>query len=230
MMMEIQEWKNMTSQEIAEIDKNLPVIVPVGLWEAHGPHLAVSVDNDTAEYFARQVCEKTGAILAPLLSYGFSDEMREYPGSLGLSAEVFQAVIVDIVKNLCATGFRKVIFITGHGANKIPIELAFYKIWESYPDFKGVCWNWWSDCGITGIHHADQGETEVAMAVGTRSDMSKVMDFEIKKPWYKIRSRHALSPLSGGINGRPSEADPKNGRILMEKAVGELVNKVKQAF
>lgn len=33
------EWIKLTSDEIADLDKSLPVIIPVGLVEAHGPHV-----------------------------------------------------------------------------------------------------------------------------------------------------------------------------------------------
>jgi creatinine amidohydrolase len=224
------EWTELTSNEIAELDKSLPVIVPLGLVEAHGPHLAVSVDNDTANYFAREVACRTGAILVPALPYGFSDEMREYPGSLGVSADTFSAIIVDLCKNFCFQGFQKVIFLTGHGANKAPCELAFYKVWEQYPDFKGVCWNWWSDCGITGVHHANEKETEVALAVGTASHMDRVENFSVDKPWHKIRSRYALSTESGGINGNPSKADIRKGHELKDQALEVLTQKMLQAI
>lgn len=226
----MKEWITLNSDEIKSLDRNLPVLVPIGLVEAHGPHLAVSVDVDSANFFARKTAENTGAILAPCLPYGFADEMREYPGSLGVTADTFSAVIADLCKAFCAQGFKKVIFITGHGANKVPCELGFYKVWETYPDFKGICWNWWSDCGISGIHHADKGETEVALALGTRACMDRVADFKVAKPWYKIRSRYALDPASGGINGKPSEADIENGKKIIETALFSLTEKVNQAI
>ena len=224
------EWSKLSSNQINQLDKNLPVIVPLGLVEAHGPHLAVSVDIDSANYFSREAAERAGAILAPALPFGFADEMREYPGTIGLSAETFMAVIADLCFSFCRQGFKKIIFITGHGANKGPCELAFYKVWEKYPDFKGVCWNWWSDCGISGIHHADKGETEVALAVGTPSFMQEVKDFKVEKPWYKIRSRFQLDPESGGINGNPSKANKKNGELLVKKVLEVLTEKIKSAI
>ncbi len=224
------EWLKLTSTEINELDRSIPVIVPLGLVESHGPHLATSVDIDTAEYFSKAVAENTGAILVPCVDYGFADEMREYTGTLGVSVETFMLIIHDLADRFCQQGFKKVIFITGHGANKTACELAFFKIWEKHPDFKGVCWNWWSDCGITGIHHADKGETEVAMAVGTSSKMEAVRDFEVKKPWYKIRSRYELDAESGGINGKPSEADLENGIKIRDMAVEMLTKKVERAF
>lgn len=224
------EWIKLTSEEIGRLDRNLPVLFPLGLVEAHGPHLAVSVDVDSAEYFAREAARATGAILAPGLPYGFADEMGAYAGTLGLRVHTFMEVIADLCMNFCASGFMKVIFITGHGANKAPCELAFYKVWETYPDFKGVCWNWWSDCGIQGIHHADKGETEVAMAVGTPAYMERARDFALDKPWYKIRSRHALNPESGGINGFPSQADPVKGEAVRNQALQVLISKIKKAL
>lgn len=224
------EWLKLTSDEIQQLDQNLPVIIPIGLVEAHGPHLPVSVDVDSSLYFAREIAKRTGAILAPGISYGFADEMREYYGSLGVSAETFTAIITDLCKMFCAQAFKKIIFITGHGANKIPCELAFYKVWENYPDFKGACWNWWSDCNITGIHHADKGETEVAMAIGTPVFMNRVKDFSLQKPWYKIRSRYEMDPGSGGVNGNPSQADMANGIILRDKAIEVLTKRVMEAI
>lgn len=68
----MKEWIHLTSDEIARLDRELPVIIPLGLTEAHGPHLAVSVDTDSALYFSRKVAEATGAILAPAVQYGFA--------------------------------------------------------------------------------------------------------------------------------------------------------------
>lgn len=224
------EWIKLTSAEIDAIDRSLPVLVPIGLVEAHGPHLPVSVDVDTAVYFASQCAERSGAILAPAMPYGFSDELREYPGSLGVTAETLMAVVADLCKAFCYHGFQKVIFITGHGANKLPCELAFYRVWEQYPRFKGACLNWWSDCGIQGIHHADKGETEVAAAVGTPVYMDRAVDANVKKPWYKIRSRFDLDPVSGGVNGYPTQADMANGIALRDLAIERLTEKIVMAI
>ena len=60
--------------------------------------------------------------------------------------------------------------------------------------------------------------------------MEAVRDFEVKKLWYKIRSRYELDPESGGINGKPSEADLENGKKIRDRAVEVLTKKVEQAF
>jgi creatinine amidohydrolase len=221
------EWIQLTSAEVPHIDMRLPVIIPIGLIEAHGPHLPLSVDMDTAAYFSRKVAENTGAILAPQIYYGFADEMREYPGTVGVSAETLIQVVRDISIAFCSHGFTRQIFLSGHGANKAPVELAFYRIWEVYPELKAVCWNYWTEAGMTHLHHAGKGETEIAMSVGTPAYMERVLDFKVHKPWHKIRSRHALNADSGGINGAPSEAVPAEGEAARDEIVRILSDKVK---
>jgi len=222
------EWKHLTFEEASKLDRTLPVIIPVGLIESHGPHLALSVDSDTADYFARRVTEESGAILAPIIHYGFADEMAEYPGTIGVRAETLAMVIHDISTHFCRHGFTRQIWLSGHGANKLPCEMAFYKIWESYPQLRTVYWNYWSEAGFNQIHHADKGETEIALAVGTKSHRDRTRDFTVSKPWYRLRSRHEIDPASGGINGAPSQADPDEGKRMREEIVRILAEKVKK--
>jgi len=220
------EWIKLTSDEITDELRRLPVIIPIGLIEAHGPHLPLSVDLDTADHFSRRVAENSGAILAPMLSYGFADEMGEYPGTIGLRPDTLISVVDDICRHFCRTGFKNLIFLSGHGANKGPVELAFWRTWEAYPDLKAVYWNYWVEAGLNHIHHADQGETEIAMAVGTETRMDRVRDFSVDKPWYRLRSRAAIAPESGGINGTPSLSDAANGTRMRDHIVSVLSDRV----
>ena len=220
------EWNRHTDAELRDVDRNIPVLIPIGLIEAHGPHLSVNVDVDTAEYFAHEIAKRTGAIVVPTVNYGFADEMREYPGTIGVRPETLALVIHDIVINILDHGFRKVILISGHGANKMPCEMSFWKIWDKCPEAQLAYWNWWTEAGIDGIHHADKGETEVAAAVGSVYYPERAKDFLIDKPWYKLRSRFAIQEDSGGINGRPTEADPGHGRKVRDRILENLTEKV----
>lgn len=220
------EFARFTSSEIPSVDKRLPVIIPVGLVEAHGPHLPLSVDIDTAGYFSRRIAENTGAILAPQIYYGFADEMRDYPGTVGVSFATLVTVVTEISIGFCRSGFTRQIFLSGHGANKSPIEAAFFNVWSMFPGFRGVCWNYWTEASMTHIHHADKGETEIAMSIGTPTYMERAVDFKVAKPWYKIRSRHALNPNSGGINGEPTKAALADGVAARDQIVRILSDRV----
>jgi creatinine amidohydrolase len=224
------EWTQLTGDELATVDRQLPVIVPLGLVEAHGSHLTLGLDIDTATYFARAVAEQTGGILAPLIAYGFADAMREYPGTVGVSAETLALVVRDIAELFCYHGFYKQIYLSGHGANKLGCELGFQAVWRRYPTFKPAYWNYWTEAGLTSIHHADKGETEIAMAVGSPVYMDRVRDWQFQKPWHAVNSRFAYQPESGGVNGAPSTADPAEGERMREQIVTALVAKTQAAI
>lgn len=224
------EWTTLTSDEVREIDHQLPVIIPLGLVEAHGPHLTLGLDIDTAVFFARSLAAETHVILAPVIAYGFADAMREYPGTVGVTAETLSLVVRDIALMFCYHGFKKQIYLSGHGANKLPCELAFHKVWQHYADFKPAYWNWWTEAGLTHIHHADKGETEAAMGVQSPVYMDRVRDYSFEKPWHLVNSRFAVQPESGGVNGQPSAADPAEGARLREQVLAALAKKVYQAL
>jgi len=222
------EWANLTNAEIATLDRRLPVILPLGLIEAHGPHLAVSVDTDTATYFARRVAENSGAIVLPTIHYGFADEMREYVGTLGVTLETMSLVLADLAGLLCFHGFKNQIWLSGHGANNVAAECALHKVWREWPDLCACYWNYWTVAGLTGISHADKGETEIAAAVGSVFHPERIRDFHVEKPWYRIRSRSGLQPDSGGVNGQPTLASMEEGIAAREKIVEVLTAKVQK--
>lgn len=44
-------WGNLTNEEVEKLDKNIPVILPMGLIEIHGPHMTVDFDNESAPQY-----------------------------------------------------------------------------------------------------------------------------------------------------------------------------------
>jgi creatinine amidohydrolase len=224
------EWISLTSDEVKSLDRSLPVIIPLGLIEAHGHHLSVGLDNNAANYFSNRIAEATGVILAPTIYYGFADAMREYPGTIGVTVETLSLVIRDIAIMFCQQGFKKQIYLSGHGANQIACELGFHKAWELYPDLKPVYWNYWTEAGFTKIHHADKGETEIAMAIGSTVYMDRARDYTFEKPWHLVNSRYQYQPETGGINGFPTAADPSEGERMRDEIVVKLSEKVRQAI
>jgi creatinine amidohydrolase len=223
------EWVQLTSDELSAVDRQLPVIVPLGLVEAHGSHLTLGLDMDTAVYFARRVAEATGAVLAPLVAYGFADAMREYPGTVGVTAETLALVVRDIAEMFCYHGFCKQIYLSGHGANKLGCDLAFQMVWRRYPALEPAYWNYWTEAGLTSIHHADKGETEIALAIGAPVYMERARDWKFARPWHAVNSRFALQPESGGVNGAPSAADRDEGERMREQIVAALAAKTQAA-
>jgi creatinine amidohydrolase len=222
-------WDELTNSEINDLDRNLPVVIPVGLVESHGPHLGVGFDVHSADYVSRKICEATGAILCPALPYGFADTNREYPGTLGVRADTLAAIVADLCAMLYSHGFKKVIFLSGHGGNQIGVQLGFQRAWEHCPNLKPVYWCYFTVAGIN-LSHADEGETSIALAMDAIVHMDRAQDFALNRPWYEVRSRWEIAPDSGGVNGKPSLATREKGQELLDRILPVLIDKLNAAI
>lgn len=219
------EWSKLTNSEVDALDRSLPVILPIGLIEAHGAHLETGFDAYSAAYFARRICEATGAILLPTIPYGFADTTWEYPGTVGVKAETLGMVIGDVCELLCHHGFKNVIVLSGHGGNGIGVGLGFQRAWERHPDLKPAYWTYYGAGGVP-MSHADETETSVALAIGATVYPDRAEDFTMPKLWHEVSSRKALAPLSGAINGNPTRATLERGEAAVGQILTTLIEKV----
>jgi creatinine amidohydrolase len=93
------------------------VIIPTGSVEAYGPHLPLASDSLAALGIARMTAERTGALIAPPITFGESSSLLGFPGTFTIKKETFQAVLDEIMAQLVEYGFKRFLFITGHGGN-----------------------------------------------------------------------------------------------------------------
>ena len=219
------EWSKLTDPEVDALSRALPVILPIGLIEAHGAHLETGFDAYSSAWFARRICEQTGAVLLPPISYGFADTTWEYPGTIGVKAETLGMVIGDICTLLCHHGFNRIIVLSGHGGNSLGVGLGFQRAWEKYPDLQPVYWTYYGAGGVP-MSHADETETSIGLAIGATVHMDRARDFVMPKLWHEASSRRALAPTSSAVNGRPTLATREIGEAAVEQIVRVLVEKV----
>ena len=220
------EWSKLTDPEIDALDRDIPVLLPVGLIEAHGAHLESGFDTYSADWFARRLCEETGAILLPAIPYGFADTNWEYTSTLGVKAETLGMVIGDLCMLLCHHGFRKIIVLSGHGGNGIGATLGFQRAFERYPDMQPAHWCYFLAGGVP-MSHADEKETALAIAIGGVVHMDRAEDFIFRKPWHEAYSRKTFAPDSGGMNGRATLATREMGEDIRDRILPVLVEKLK---
>ena len=222
------EWQQLTFQEIGALDRELPVVLPLGVLEAHGPQLPVSTDLSAAEYICRRVAERTDCILLPPVNYGFVGYSRSYTGTLGVSVDTMASALEDLMGLLDEHGFRKIVLISGHGANILPYQVAAFRLSLSHPRLRTRYVNWWIEAGYT-VHHSDAFETETAAAMGLVAHMDRAEPHKVPDVWYFEVSRHALAPETGGVNGNPTEADVARGQAELDHSVDVLVRLVERA-
>jgi creatinine amidohydrolase len=95
-------------------------LLPVGATEQHGPNLGMAVDYRIAEAFAHRIADNLDdrAFVVPPLPFGLSAHHMDFPGTISLSSESFQAVLLDVVDSLASHGVRHFLFVNGHMGNQ----------------------------------------------------------------------------------------------------------------
>jgi len=97
-------------------DSRSVVLLPLGAVEEHGPHLPLLVDWLGAEELARRIAphlERAGfrAVLAPSLPYGVSTLADDWAGTVSLSRALVTRLIVEVVRALVRSGFRRFVLV-----------------------------------------------------------------------------------------------------------------------
>jgi len=123
----------MTYDELDSKAKKIGVaLVPAGSLERHGKHLPMKTDSATAFEVARRVGDKTGAVVFPCLDYGIT----EHPAFRGvfLSDKTYSSVVKEICLGIQKLGFKKILFISGHGPNNSCIFKVLKELFERQPN------------------------------------------------------------------------------------------------
>ena len=119
-------------------------VVPLGCTEQHA-YLSLATDSVLAFKVAVEAAEPLGVPVFPVQPYGITPSFLAFPGTVSLRVETFGAILVDILESLSGQGFRRFLFVNGHGGN-IPAAAIAYD-WAAKSALPGlrVCWHdWWN--------------------------------------------------------------------------------------
>jgi creatinine amidohydrolase len=118
------------------------LVVPLGSVEQHG-YLSLGVDRILSERVAEEAAAPLGVIVMPSLPYGLTPYFAAYPGSPTVSVETYSALLRDLLDSFHDQGFRRILFVNGHGGNgggRPAVEQ-----WGAEHDGAQVLWHdWWA--------------------------------------------------------------------------------------
>ena len=116
--------------------KDTPVVIPVAALEQHGQHLPLFTDSLLlGEVIRRAKEELTDRVLfAPLMWLGNSHHHLDFAGTLSASPRTYLEMLSDVAENFIHHGFRRIVFVNGHGGNDVPGRQAIFELRQKYRD------------------------------------------------------------------------------------------------
>ena len=123
--------QDMTWPKVASLSKDTPVVIPIAALEQHGRHMPVFTDSMLLGEVLRRVKEspvQDRVLFTPLMWLGNSHHHLDFPGTLSASPRVYMDMLIDLAENMIFHGFRRIIFINGHGGNIVPAQQAMFEL------------------------------------------------------------------------------------------------------
>lgn len=218
-------------------DKVVAVILPVGSVEAHGRHLPLGTDVfaplKIAELVEQKVRERGKEVLVmPPIWYGHSFALNAYPGTINVRPESLRMYVGDVLAELAAEGFKKIVLLNGHGGNVYPLTEAAEDVAELYPDVEVYLINWWLDFRedilsvCSGQGHAGEDETSVMLAIRPELvNMREARGRRVKRKIRVIKKDIGKEVFPDGLNDDPSSATAEKGERILQ-IVSESIARV----
>jgi creatinine amidohydrolase len=117
-------------------------VVPLGSTEQHA-FLSLCTDNILAGRVAAEAAAPLGVPVFPALPYGITPNFRAYPGTVSLRVSTYMAIIGDLLGALYGQGFRRIVFVNGHGGNT-PAQALVDEWLGDHPQAQARWHSWWN--------------------------------------------------------------------------------------
>jgi len=242
-------WDELTSPQIGDLDKRIPVVLPIAATEQHGPHLPLATDRIIGEHFAHMLhLEMPDQVLIlPAISVGCSDHHMDFPGSLTHTHLTFTQQVLEVIDSVIHHGFSKIIIQNSHGGNQGVGQVIFEQAGFKHPQAEFVFLTWWriaseilqriTESGPGGVGHACEFETSLMMTIAPQLVIADKIEPGVNQATFDWAEGDMLrSPSAGyfrtmrqmtsnGVFGDPTKASANKGQKIT-KAVVEALKKI----
>jgi creatinine amidohydrolase len=235
------------------VDEDRVCLIPVATLEDHGPHLPLDTDLRLTVEITRRTAEAAPdeVLLLPPIPHGYSPHHMDFPGTITIGWDTFTRYCTDIGTSLARHGFRRLLYLNGHGSNQNLVETAARLVGVAHPNVLSAAAFYLSGSRALeriaelrssdrgGMAHACELETSMYLAIDPEAvDMSKAVDERSYPagehawmdwadgplklmPWWNAFSRT-------GVQGDATAATAEKGESLLVAAVEECVEFVRE--
>ena len=223
---------DLTWRAVAALPPDTPVVIPVAALEQHGYHLPVFTDSILLGEIIRRVEPRFASriLFAPLMWLGNSDHHLDFPGTLSASPRVYLDLLNGLAENFLQHGFRRIIFLNGHGGNDVPGRQAVFELRQRHrtrADLLLLFATYWSlgDRAFSGciqdeMGHACEWETSMMLRIDPSlvGDISAAEPVEPGRPFLPAARGWITKDRSQpGHIGHPQAASAEKGETLLSR-------------
>lgn len=234
--------ENMAYTEVETyLNEKDTILVPVGSVEQHSPYGLIGTDFIVAEAIARTVGDNLNLMVAPTVCYGVSPHHMAFKGTVALSPSTLIIVVEDIVRSLVAHGFRRILFINGHGGNIVPLQTAFRQLKDEGLSGYFDVMSWYTEAGVKQAcreafgdddgHHATPSEVSITKHLRPSAFNGKaVSEQKVEKPkyyWPLTATEMRTFFPDGRMESAPWLATAELGKQIASKAAEDVEKKIK---
>ncbi len=237
-----QSWwlEELTSLEIRDLIAagTTTVIIPTGGIEENGPYLATGKHNLILESVCPAIAERLGnALCAPIVKFVPQGDIdppsgaMRFPGSISLSAEVYEGLLTDIAASLRQAGFADIVLIGDSGGNQAGMARVAVRLSRQWGDSARIHFiGEFYDPGWAATEQYTQQELGVAETRhdGFHDDIWVTAMMMVADP-NQVRHQQRLEAGLASING-VSIADLAATVELGEKMIAFRANHAAQAI
>ena len=200
------------------------------------------MDELRGDALGERIADELGCFVAPTVRPAISGHHMDFPGTISLSQETFEAVITDYCESLDAHGFENIVLFTSHGGN----TEALNAIAEQTDDelnthvFVAVTRDGFSevryaamkkhgvDSGSAGQH---AGAAETSFILEIRPDLVNMDEAESGRvgevDGEKLMENGLAGITENGVLGDQTVATRTAGRTLIDECTAYYANQVR---
>ena len=231
----------LTSAKLAALNREQTlVVIPIAAVEQHGPHMPTGTDTILCTALAEALESRLAdeVLLTPTVWLGASAHHLRIGSTLDTALDTYVATLCDVARSLLDDGYRRIVFLNGHGGNIDPMKVAVRELQPVYVDALLVGGCYWSVADaerkeiLEGdqkfVGHACEFETSLMMHIRPElvdesrlADAGELVD-DVIDGFYV--SRDMTQRTREGFTGRPDLATAEKGGQLFEGIVNGLTD------
>ena len=229
---------------VVALPRTMPVVIPIAALEQHGHHLPLFTDSLLlGEVVRRMRRDLSGeALFAPLMWLGNSHHHMGKPGTLSAEPRVYLDLLSGLARNFIEHGFRRLVFLNGHGGNDVPARQVVFELRQQCRSMGDLLllaatyWNLGPLPVVPGLQqremgHACEWETSMMLAIAPHlvHGHDRVVDVDPGLGFGPVARGWTMSDRSSpGHIGWPALADREKGEVLFDAFSRNGVTLVRQ--